>query len=116
MWNRGTPAALRISCRDCGRSITADARVGRVAIIAPNGVEVDFSAVSGAATVYSKQLRVHRVQLQFQDALMKASGRMLAAHPWGLEGDLDVVWQMPHQPSGMRRHSSTAVWMICQWW
>jgi translocation and assembly module TamB len=76
----------------------ADARVGRVVVTAPNGAAVDFTNVSGAATVYAKQLRVHRVQLQFQDALLQASGRMLAENPWGLEGDLDVVWRMPHQP------------------
>jgi translocation and assembly module TamB len=76
----------------------ADARVGRLVIIAPNGVEVDFTNITGAATVYSKQLRVHRSQLQFQDMLVQASGRMLAETPWGFEGDMDVVWRMPHQP------------------
>jgi hypothetical protein len=76
----------------------ADARVGRVAITAPNGVEVDFTNTSGAATVYPRQLRVHRAQLQYQDALINAKGRMLAESPWGLEGDADVVWRMPRQP------------------
>ncbi|MEO8306418.1 MAG: translocation/assembly module TamB domain-containing protein [Pseudomonadota bacterium] len=76
----------------------ADARVGRAVITAPNGVEVVFTGISGAANVYPRQLRIRRAQAQFQDALFKASGRLLAAHPLGLEGDIDVVWQMPRQP------------------
>ena len=55
-------------------------------ITAPNGVEVDFTNTSGAATVYPKQLRIHRAQLQYQDALVKASGRMLADESLGTGG------------------------------
>ena len=92
--HKGTPHFLpRLLEIDVG-----DARAGRVAITAPNGVEMDFANGSAAATVHPKRLRVHRAQLQYQDALINTSGRLLAARPWGLDGDVDVVWRMPRQP------------------
>ena len=73
-------------------------RIGRAQITAPNGTEILFNDVSAAATVYSRQLLIHRAELRYQDSVLKASGRMLAAHPLGLNGSVDLTWRTQGQP------------------
>lgn len=83
------PATLRID--------VDDARGDLVRVIAPNGTVLEFTGGHAVATVFPKQIRVRTSEADFLSTHIVASGRVLAAKPFGLRGE----GQLHYRPQGL---------------
>jgi translocation and assembly module TamB len=87
---RFLPAALRID---------ADAvHVDSADVILQSGRIVPLRNIDGAATVYSKQIRVRSARADHELVHIDARGHVRAARPLGLDGEMEMSWAIEGQP------------------
>ena len=87
---RFLPSLLRIYA-DAVHVDTAD-------IVLQNGRIVPLRNIDGAATVYSKQIRVRPSRADYELMHIEANGNVLAARPLGLNGNMEMSWAIEGQP------------------
>ncbi|HUG71921.1 MAG TPA: translocation/assembly module TamB domain-containing protein [Steroidobacteraceae bacterium] len=79
--------------------IDADAvRIDTVALTLKSGRELAFTGLAGGVTVLQEQIRVRDAVVEWEDWHLAGIGRVHAARPYGLDGEIDAVWSPPNQP------------------
>jgi translocation and assembly module TamB len=88
---RFLPAMLRVDAESV--------RIGSVALTLKNGRQLAFSQISGGATVLPQQIRVRNASAGWEAWTLTGNGRVHAARPYGLDGQMVGVWQPEGQPT-----------------
>ncbi len=74
------------------------AHVDTAVLTLQSGRELPLSNIEGDLVVMPKQLRINSAQLDYEQAHVEATGRVHAARPIGLDGDVVTTWRTPGLP------------------
>lgn len=90
----GEPRFLPATMRVDARNVTVD----RAELTAINGYQMAATHVKADVTILPKQIRIRTAQLDYQQTHLQGTGRVFAAHPFGLRGDVDVRYNPDDLP------------------